>query len=113
MKRLQEIPRRSLGWIPQDRVSTEKEKSSQVDSLEEFEAATQDLLSLKQRLKYSRSCLAGVLGSSQRRELLAKEKNHLRVASLEESGAATWNLKYQKQRSKDCSSCLGRISDTI
>lgn len=65
------VPGRSLGWILQDRVSTQKEKSPRGDSLEESEAATQHLLSLKQRSKYSSRFLGGGLGSSQRSELLA------------------------------------------
>jgi len=47
------MPGRSLGWIPEEEVSSKREKSCRVAALEVSVVATRDILSLKQEEKHS------------------------------------------------------------
>jgi len=78
VNRPQEIPGRSLSWMLEEKVSSKREKSSRVAALEEYEAATRDFLSLKQRAKDSGRYLGGVSGGFRRKQCPLKEKYYLR-----------------------------------
>jgi len=74
------------GVIPEERVSSKREKSPLVAALEESGVATWDILSLKERTKYSRRHHGGVSGGSQWRQCPPKEKNHLRYLTWRSLG---------------------------
>ena len=67
----------SLGWIPGEKLSSKREKAFQVAAQEECEAATRDILPLKQEEKDVGRYLGGVSGGCWRRKCPLKEKNHL------------------------------------
>jgi len=78
VQRLWEISQQSLRLIKEQTDFLRREKSSQEAALEESGVATRDILSLKEKAKYSGRYLGGVSGGSSSRRCPLKGKNHVR-----------------------------------